>query len=932
MFGNIEKAESNPTRCELASTSYQREKDVNVQPCLLTTDSNRTSTGTDELVSSPGSELTTSGSNVVLKSGHDSWCGQERSLQDGDFLDEADLKWLCGYNQSERSDPIPEDEEYLCSNSSRSPYHMDTTVAHVDMDSFYREDMSQFLAVSETSCQMKDTSSRLFQSEKDVNVSMNLSVDSLDSSLLEPDRIAQSCYPNRKNYTIAFSGSIHNDNGAFSAWKPSATASSGSFVLNRSHKTTDEREWRHYSVERAVYSDLVDSKICSEKSTKSLHHQDITYGQPETISVKHRDQRNAGKNQRMEGNLVEKFLNQRLSQNNDVDDDVTGTQVEDFDQPRAERRLTNWTDCQETGELATHVDVKFRSPRGRPISLAEGSGHRDRAPAAHRLSMPLVDNGMQTSSNENSCEIDANRVLYIYYPQYSMPNLQFLSETLETPRQNIALCPTPLCASKPLPTNANSNVRHRPLSCNDGESLRKQRLDKVTDWSTLWPLLPESVHSLLKNWNLPPDNCPSQHARLLKKINPTKFVNKYEIIQENAINSYGSSLRRSDSSGNYSLKDWLDRKMDAMIANNQTVIHDASHKNNNKTNIFNVNVKNLLAHDESDVRKPDQQGSVEQKKIRGSRRPEHEKKANIRKAERKKSQPSPSRQSFAGLTGPVYETLANIEKDSVGKLDDGKLDVDSFQLLKLCSCLHALLVHGMKADLQAHTRVPFTAAWLLIEAMTAEMRGYQEMKLFVDRLNSDCVLQDHTFKYCAFMSHLAESRHLVDFLSALSGCRGLVRRFYTVDAFMFQSSWAASKEFHRLLQKLSSLRVRHVRSRGGVTIAKPSTKTAASASVNDSGQKQINSPAQRISKHSNKDRQKPCEGRPEEVSETQENCPGTCTVACGEEIAQSSGDEKISRRNSDYDRLKSRERSRVSRIPRPVSDGCNYATTVFNVK
>ncbi|XP_037089654.1 uncharacterized protein LOC119110012 [Pollicipes pollicipes] len=155
----------------------------------------------------------------------DSWCPgesscSERSINERDFLADVDYEWLCGYgcgparapqaySPDLKGGPAPLADAQLYSELS---YHVDATLAEVDMEEFYRGDINRILEISgyggELYEEEKEQSSALFSSTKEQAVFNTISMDSLDCSSYEAENIARSCRTNMNNYTIAFEASM----------------------------------------------------------------------------------------------------------------------------------------------------------------------------------------------------------------------------------------------------------------------------------------------------------------------------------------------------------------------------------------------------------------------------------------------------------------------------------------------------------------------------------------------------------------------------------------------------------------------------------------------------------------------------------------------------------------------------------------------------
>lgn len=80
---------------------------------------------------------------------------------------------------------------------------------------------------------------------------------------------------------------------------------------------------------------------------------------------------------------------------------------------------------------------------------------------------------------------EVQKPVYVLYPNYVLPNLDFLKE-----QQDVVLVPQEL----PIARTAS---KRRPFSCNDVESLKKKGFGHVKDWDSLNFLLPQEYRNIL---------------------------------------------------------------------------------------------------------------------------------------------------------------------------------------------------------------------------------------------------------------------------------------------------------------------------------------------------------------------------------------------------------------------------------------------------
>ena len=158
--------------------------------------------------------------------------------------------------------------------------------------------------------------------------------------------------------------------------------------------------------------------------------------------------------------------------------------------------------------LEPAVTVPYRGPRAAAPAAKSDSSSSDssgRVRASRRDGARLVpqrvDHSIQTSvslsggAERTALAAGGRTSLYVCYPHYSMPNLQFLEQC---PIQaSVHLCPTP---PPPPPTRAEAAVRRktrRPYSCSDAETLRRSNLSHIRDWGSLRLLLPRHFQQVV---------------------------------------------------------------------------------------------------------------------------------------------------------------------------------------------------------------------------------------------------------------------------------------------------------------------------------------------------------------------------------------------------------------------------------------------------
>jgi len=109
-------------------------------------------------------------------------------------------------------------------------------------------------------------------------------------------------------------------------------------------------------------------------------------------------------------------------------------------------------------------------------------------------------------SFDKATEEKQSKPVYVYYPNYALPDLTFLRDKQQIDLTKVYLKPqkfssvqeknllskVPACLRQPAPTK-----QKRPFSCNDIEDLRKKGFNHVRDWNSLAMLLPHEYRQYL---------------------------------------------------------------------------------------------------------------------------------------------------------------------------------------------------------------------------------------------------------------------------------------------------------------------------------------------------------------------------------------------------------------------------------------------------
>ena len=165
----------------------------------------------------------------------------------------------------------------------------------------------------------------------------------------------------------------------------------------------------------------------------------------------------------------------------------------------------------------------------------------DQQPFGHQCNLPpqpILINELPP----NACCTN-NSPVYVYYPNYSLPDLNFVQSSF----QNVHLSPTKyqapsLESSCSTVTNfkrrgsagqqvnvraTSTNNKTRPKSCGDFEKLTKESFKHIQDWKSLKTLLPDDIKDLIKTLNLSDDEETDEVGRTKSKTTSnTPITNK----------------------------------------------------------------------------------------------------------------------------------------------------------------------------------------------------------------------------------------------------------------------------------------------------------------------------------------------------------------------------------------------------------------------
>ena len=110
----------------------------------------------------------------------------------------------------------------------------------------------------------------------------------------------------------------------------------------------------------------------------------------------------------------------------------------------------------------------------------------------------LQTSNLKVSATMNTSNLIDRKDVYVYYPNYALPDLSFLKDQKYNVDARIFLVPQHYNRPPDL-RKIRENRTKRPFSCNDMEKLRKRGLSHVKDWDSLNVLLPKEFKEMLSD-------------------------------------------------------------------------------------------------------------------------------------------------------------------------------------------------------------------------------------------------------------------------------------------------------------------------------------------------------------------------------------------------------------------------------------------------
>ncbi|XP_026474967.1 uncharacterized protein LOC113378628 isoform X3 [Ctenocephalides felis] len=158
-----------------------------------------------------------------------------------------------------------------------------------------------------------------------------------------------------------------------------------------------------------------------------------------------------------------------------------GTQNTKIPQINCLSKITNRTHCQAAAAIDCSVQTSFLAN-----SLRR---HCDKSSQISDF-MKVIEPSFLSKLKNNDKQIP----IYVIYPSYTLPNLNFLHTNSDCSKMLLY----PLKYKKFSQADKNVSFAHRrPLSCNDVEALRKTGFGHIRDWDSLTMLLPCEYRKIL---------------------------------------------------------------------------------------------------------------------------------------------------------------------------------------------------------------------------------------------------------------------------------------------------------------------------------------------------------------------------------------------------------------------------------------------------
>ncbi|XP_047738503.1 uncharacterized protein LOC108671312 isoform X3 [Hyalella azteca] len=172
----------------------------------------------------------------------------------------------------------------------------------------------------------------------------------------------------------------------------------------------------------------------------------------------------------------------------------------------AHRRDGTQRQRQNSGNSSSgYASTKGSIERLRSASDSHTPQHTPQRPRPKpRALKQMADQCLQTSNLKVSATMNTSNLMdrkdvYVYYPNYALPDLSFLKDKKYSVDSRIFLVPQHYRRPPVISRKVREGSSRRPFSCNDMEKLRKRGLSHIKDWESLNVLLPKELKEMLSD-------------------------------------------------------------------------------------------------------------------------------------------------------------------------------------------------------------------------------------------------------------------------------------------------------------------------------------------------------------------------------------------------------------------------------------------------
>lgn len=172
----------------------------------------------------------------------------------------------------------------------------------------------------------------------------------------------------------------------------------------------------------------------------------------------------------------------------------------------AQRRESSQRQRQNSGNSSSgYASNKGSTERLRSTSDSHTPTHTPQRPRPKpRALKQMADQCLQTSNLKVSATMNTSNLIdrkdiYVYYPNYALPDLSFLKDKKYSVDSRVFLVPQHYRRPPISSRKVREGSSRRPFSCNDMEKLRKRGLSHIKDWESLNVLLPKELKEMLND-------------------------------------------------------------------------------------------------------------------------------------------------------------------------------------------------------------------------------------------------------------------------------------------------------------------------------------------------------------------------------------------------------------------------------------------------